>query len=353
VKQFGQRFNAYQAFLLGCKTFWIEDLYTQVKTEAASGLKGKPQPGETGVGDALQDSVAYKYYAWLERHLQKMKYSGRYGIVPSHEPYRAELEAWLDQALPEDLLTLDPDLVAPTHFTEIDIHQHPGGTCGDTLAGIIYDRGARSMWPAASKDLSIHERFDGAVKEFCDPQRILDLGCGFGKSTRAFYQDFPSAAVTGIDLSAPCLKFAAVTAVEDQARNVDYRQAGAENTGIDAESFDLVTSTMLLHEMPPKAIRETIAESFRLLKKGGYAIHLDYLADEDPFNRFIHYGHGRRNNEPYMEPLNKMDLGGAIAEAGFEKVEIAPFEEAPNALSPDRSRWRLPWVIMAMQKPRS
>lgn len=108
---------------------------------------------------------------------------------------------------------------------------------------------------------------------------------------------------------------------------------------------------MLLHEMPPKAIRDTIAESFRLLKQGGYAIHLDYLADEGPFNRFIHFGHGRRNNEPYMEPLNKMDLSGTIADAGFEKVEFAPFEEAPNALSPDRSRWRLPWVIMAMQKP--
>ena len=77
MKQFGQRFNAYQTFLLGCKTFWIEDLYTQVNAEAEAGLKGNPQIGETDVDDALQDSIAYKYYAWLERHLQKMKYSGR------------------------------------------------------------------------------------------------------------------------------------------------------------------------------------------------------------------------------------------------------------------------------------
>lgn len=351
MKQFGQRYDAYQSFLLGCKTFWIRDIYTQVKTEAAASKNGRQRPSPEEIAESLKDSVAYKYYAWLERHLQKMKYSGRYGIVPSHEPYRAELEAWLDQPLPDELLSLDPALVAPAYFTEIDIHQHPGGTCGDTLAGIIYDRGARSMWPAASKDLSLHEKFDSVVQAICDPKRILDLGCGFGKSARGFYTDFPEAQVTGVDISAPCLKLAAIAAVEDQAANIRFRQACAEETGCEADSFDLVTSTMLLHEMPPKAVRKTIAESFRVLEKGGYAIHLDYLADDDPFSRFIHYGHGQRNNEPYMEPLDKMDLGGALRDAGFENVEITPFEEAPNALSPETSRWRLPWVVVAAQKP--
>ena len=108
---------------------------------------------------------------------------------------------------------------------------------------------------------------------------------------------------------------------------------------------------MLLHEMPPNAVRETITESFRLLEKGGHAIHLDYLAGEDAFDRFIHYGHGKRNNEPYMEPLDKMDLPGALREAGFENIEITPFEEAPNALSADTPRWRLPWVVVAARKP--
>lgn len=351
MKQFGQRFDAYQAFLLGCKTYWMQDLYGQVKAEAAAAFDNKTPPSAEAIADALDGSTGYKYYAWLERHLQKMKYSGRYGIVPSHEPYRDELEAWLDQPLPEGLLTLDPDLELPAYFTAIDVHQHPGGTCGDSLAGIVYDRGARSMWPAASKDLSLHERFDAIVQERCTPRRILDLGCGFGKSTRAFYNDFPAATVTGVDIAAPCLKFAAVTAVEDQARNIAYRQARAERTGLAAEGFDLVTSTMLLHEMPPKAVRETVAESFRLLKKGGLGIHLDYLAGDDPFDRFIHYGHGQRNNEPYMEPLDKMDIGGALREAGFEDVEITPFAEAPDALSKNRSRWRLPWVILSGRKP--
>ncbi len=351
MKQFGQRFDAYQSFLLGCKTYWIKDLYSQVKAEAQEKIKDNKELEAGDLEESLRGNVAYEYYAWLERHLQKMKYSGRYGIVPSHEPFRAELESWLDQPLPAGMLSLDPGLVAPAYFTEVDIHQHSGGTCGDTLAGIVYDRGARTMWPAASKDLSIHGRFNAAVKDIHQPARVLDLGCGFGKSTRAFYSDFPEAEVTGVDISAPCLKLAAVTAMEDQARNVRYRQSCAEATGFGPESFDLVTSTMLLHEMPPKAVRATIAESFRLLENGGHAIHLDYLPDDDPFSRFIHYGHGRRNNEPYMEPLDKMDLGGALREAGFEDVEIAPFEEAANVLSGERTRWRLPWVVVRARKP--
>jgi len=64
-----------------------------------------------------------------------------------------------------------------------------------------------------------------------------------------------------------------------------------------------------------------------------------------------HHGHGRRNNEPYMEPLDKMDLGGALRDAGFEDVEIAPFEEAANVLSGERTRWRLPWVVVRARKP--
>ncbi len=52
-----------------------------------------------------------------------------------------------------------------------------------------------------------------------------------------------------------------------------------------------------------------------------------------------------------MEPLDKMDLQGALREAGFENIEIAPFEEAPKALSPDTPRWRLPWVSVVARKP--
>lgn len=348
MKPLGRRFDAYQSFLLGCKTYWSGTLYPQVKNECDT--EGSDRCFEA-IETASRDSVTYQYYSYLERHLQRMKYSGRHGIVPMHETFRTVLEERLDQQLPEGLLTLDPDFVPPAYFTEIDIHQHPGGTCGDTLAGIVYERGSRSMWPGGSKDRGLHPRFNAIAKSICEPNRILDLGCGFGKSTQPFTEDFPAAEVIGIDVSAPCLKLAAVTAFEEQSQNIQYRQSCAEETPFTSERFDLVTSTMLLHEMPPKAIRALIQESFRLLDKGGYAIHLDYSADDDPFNRFIHYGHSHRNNEPYMRPLNEMDLSGALRDAGFEDISIAPFEESPNALSSANTAWRFPWIVIKARKP--
>jgi hypothetical protein len=109
---------------------------------------------------ASRDNITYQYYSYLERHLQRMKYSERYGIVPRHEPFRPELE----QKLPENLLTLQPNFVPPNYFTAIDIHQHPGGTCGDTLAGFVYERGSRSMWSGGSKDHDLHPRFNANIK---------------------------------------------------------------------------------------------------------------------------------------------------------------------------------------------
>jgi ubiquinone/menaquinone biosynthesis C-methylase UbiE len=345
MRHLGRRYDAYQSFLMGCKSYWSGTLYPQVKAEFDD---QKPDD----IDASKSPNATYQYYAFLERHLQRMKYAGRYGIVPMHEPFRAEIEDWLDRPLPDGLLALDPDCTPPAYFTEIDIHQHPGGTCGDTLAGVIYDRGAKSMWPGGSKEHGLHSRFDEIVRGNCQPQHILDLGCGFGKSTQAFITDFPEAEVTGIDVSVPCLKLAAATAFEAKTQNIQYRQSRAEETSFDSESFDLVTSTMLLHEMPPKAIRATVAESFRLLEPDGYAIHLDYATDDDPFDRFIHYGHAHRNNEPYMRPLNEMDLSGAFREAGYEDIRIIPFEESPNALSPANKAWRFPWVIVVGRKPK-
>ena len=78
---------------------------------------------------------------------------------------------------------------------------------------------------------------------------ILDMGCGFGKSTRPFWDMFPDSHITGVDLAAPGLRVAASEAARDGRKQLVFRQADARETGCADESIDLVTSTMLLHEM--------------------------------------------------------------------------------------------------------
>jgi ubiquinone/menaquinone biosynthesis C-methylase UbiE len=319
----GRSFAAGQAFLLATKTWWTRELFPAVRKEY-------PKTG-----------VQYQYFCWLERHLQRFKYSGRYGLQPYHAQDRERLEATLADSNAE----LRPGFPQPEYYTRVDIHQHPGGVWSDPVAGFVYERGARSTTPlAGAKHKDLHERLTAAALERCPaPQRVLDMGCGFGKSTRPFIEALGAERVEGVDLSAPCLKLAAK---ESPAR---FRQMDAAKTDYPDGSFDLVTSTMLLHELPPEAVERTLAEAKRLLKPGGKMVHLDFLPPEDPFLKMIHFGHARRNNEPYMEPLAGMDLPGVMKKLGFKNVEIKPFEEADGALAPDYPYWRFPWVLVAAE----
>ena len=331
----GRGFVAAQAFLLGCKTYWTRVIYPAVREEHLAGRR-------------LETSVLYQYFCWLERHLQRFKYSGRYGLQPYHAQQRQRLEAELADAPAE----VKADFKYPDYYTRIDIHQHPGGVWSDPIAGFVYERGARSTTPlAGAKHKDLHDRLTAAALEASpQPARVLDMGCGFGKSTRPFYEALKGAEIEAVDLSAPCLRLAARDAAKAGATHVRFRQMDCSRTDYADSSFDLVTSTMLLHEMPPETVERTLAEAHRVLKPGAAMVHLDFLPADDAFARVIHFGHSRRNNEPFMEPLARMDLPAVLKKLGFRDIRIEPFEEADGALDPAYRNWRFPWTVISARR---
>ncbi len=343
-------FAAGQRFITGAKVFWHAELYPALRAEYEQRARAAPTPPETpeDVGRTLEDSTLYRCFAWFERHLQRFKYAGRYGLVPWHRQQRDALLARLE-ATPAGRLELDPSLEMPRYYVGCDIHQHPGGVWSDPAAGLVYQRAASTTTPlAGEKHADMHDRFTDLLEERCPaPARILDMGCGFGKSTGPIARRFGDAQIDAVDLSAPCLAVAA-----RDARNVRFRQMDAAATDYPDGHFDLVTSTMLLHEMPPPVLRRTLSEAARLLKPGGRMVHLDFYHLRDPFERFIHYSHGRRNNEPFMEPLAELDLPQMLEQLGFRNVEIAPFEESEGALAPDYRNWRFPWTVISAERAR-
>jgi SAM-dependent methyltransferase len=345
--------SAYQEFIGASRRHWSETLLPAVAADARAIAGRERDLDEATLALRLSQAGTYDFFCWLERHLQRMKYSAPRGLVAAVQARRTEFEAMLDRPLPEGMLRLDASLQLPAYYTGCDIHQQPGGLWSDALGGVIYREAAGGSGGVVSRG-SLHDRFARIVAGHMPGgwNRLVDLGCGFGKSTLPFAQAAPAAETIGVDLAAPALRLAARLGADAQARGLRYVQADARATSLPDGEADVVTTTMVLHELPPDAIEAMLREAQRLLRPGGLSIHLDFLPADDPFARLLHFGHGRRNNEPFMEPLARMDLAAAHRAAGLVDFVVTTFEDEDGALTrPPHRKWRLPWAVIAARKP--
>lgn len=97
------------------------------------------------------------------------------------------------------------------------------------------------------------------------PSLVVDLGCGTGLSTRAW-----SSVARGVIAIEPN---AAMLAAAAPVSGIEYRQAYAQETGLDDDVADIVTCSQSLHWMEPEP---TFAEAARILRSGGVFAAYDY-----------------------------------------------------------------------------
>ena len=339
--------NAFQEFTMEARMWWALEMFPRLHAEYEAARAGRPIATVAEVAALVEPAPLYRWFCFLERHIQKSKYSSsRWGLVEQWLREGDRLESRL--APGADQAALKPGFEVPEYYARHDIHQHPGNLHSADHAGVVYEASALSIHPNTARN-ELHERFVELVRAHGAFDRILDMGCGFGKSTTPLARAFPAAEVLGIDVSAPCLRLAAADAARAGLANVAWRQEDLRATALAPGRFDLVTSTMVLHELPPAEVAATLRETHRLLAPGGVSIHLDFRTD-DPFWRFIMSGHGVRNNEPFMEPFMRMDVAAAYREAGFDEVRVEPFAERDGATAPDYPFWRLPWAAIIARK---
>lgn len=113
--------------------------------------------------------------------------------------------------------------------------------------------------------------------------RSLDLATGPG--TIALELGARGASVVGIDISAEQIATARRVARERSLEgNVHFAVAAAENTGLEASSFDLVTAGQCWHWFDGDA---ALAEAQRVLRPGGLLAiaYYSYLAEHSPVAR--------------------------------------------------------------------
>ncbi len=351
--------RAYHDFLLAAKLFWTRRLYQELYAlyEEKEAERGRTAPQTFEEAEAMVGgSALYQFFGWLERHLQRLKYSGPYGIVATVNKQRDELLCALDAAAGDSgpYLRLNPNIEMPRYYTAVDFHQHPGGVAGDELAGMVYEFGRKTTTPNHIHEDDLHHRLAAACPKG-DFKRILDFGCGIGKSTYPFKDLYPEAEVYGVDISAPCLKLAHLRARES-GRQIFYSQQNIEQTDFPENYFDLIHTTFMLHELPRTALRRMTAEAFRILKGGGCFVNLDFHSPPGgAFGRLVHYGHARRNNEVFMRSFAETDYLAMQRGLGFDQVDMRPFDDGTGLITDPKTvpgNWRFPWQLFVARKPR-
>lgn len=153
------------------------------------------------------------------------------------------------------------------------------------------------------------------------PQSILDLHCTVGLSTFALKSLYSQAQVTGLDFSPYYLSVAHYQAQQRQENSIHWVHALPEATGLAAQSFDLVSAFLLLHEMPQATIRKIFQEARRLVKPGGYFTFMDMNPNATAYTTMPPYVMTLlKSTEPFMEQYFALDLESELLSMGFDQV---------------------------------
>jgi SAM-dependent methyltransferase len=176
--------------------------------------------------------------------------------------------------------------------------------------------------------------------------RVLDMACGAGTVTCWIAEQVGArGSVVAADASADQLKVARATWESCEGLPpVEYIEASAYDTGLPAESFDLVHTRLLLCHLnrPEDAIREF----YRLLKPGGVFVCSDLYGSgmlSGPMTRAwersmeIIFALGKSIGVDYNHGLR---LPARMLGAGFHRPEVS-FDTPVYMRGPEKRLWEL------------
>jgi len=149
-------------------------------------------------------------------------------------------------------------------------------------------------------------------------ENVLDVGCGTGTLAIAIRPRVGEGEVHGIDASPEMIEVAKEKAAKTRTE-INFQVALIEAIPFPDGSFDLVTSSLMLHHLPDDLKRKGFGEIRRVLKPGGRFLAMDFAANSHgPIGHLLSvFGHSR--GEPIVDVLMPM-----LKEAGFSDVEAVP-----------------------------
>lgn len=330
--------------LLTLRRRWMSDDFTALRREyeqAVAGPSGAPAD-QTEAEPLIQSLPSAPRFQWMHRHIQDRTWRLCERIVAS----RADLIRRAMAPAEGDLGRLEgtEGFAYPAYYT-FDYHRQDGGIWRSDEGAAIYLLGARIVHVGRNSDFQLHDQFVDEIDLASEPGLVLDLGCGFGKTTFSLKRRWPKAEVHGLDLAEPCLRLGRKLA-SSRGHDIVWRQADMERLPYADGSVDLAVITMVLHEMPASAIANTLAECRRVLKPGGRLVMLENRLIGDPFRDTLLKWYSQLIDEPYWEPYRHLDIVAMCREAGFAEAWQDRWYLAGTdgpAAEADPRRWCTPW----------
>ncbi|MBI4311482.1 MAG: methyltransferase domain-containing protein [Chloroflexi bacterium] len=149
-------------------------------------------------------------------------------------------------------------------------------------------------------------------------EKVLDVGCGTGTLAIAIKPRVGAGEVHGIDASPEMIEVAKKKSAKDRS-DIDFQVSLIEALPFSDASFDLVTSSLMLHHLPDGLQAKGLVEIRRVLKPGGRFMAMDFAAQShSPLGHLLSvFGHSRGERM-----VDKLTL--KLRDAGFSDIESIP-----------------------------
>jgi|TARA_B110000881_G_scaffold143309_1_gene126607 ubiquinone/menaquinone biosynthesis C-methylase UbiE len=148
---------------------------------------------------------------------------------------------------------------------------------------------------------NMYEEFNAYISEKAKNKIVLDYGCGAGSVTQKIATLNPSK-LFGIDISEVSINKAL-----EEAKNlnlqINYSVDNCEETKFEAETFDLVYGSGILHHL---SLKKSINEINRILKKKGEMVFLEPLGTNPVINFYRKLTPSARSSDEH--PFLKKDF---------------------------------------------
>ena len=169
-------------------------------------------------------------------------------------------------------------------------------------------------------------------------ERVLDVGCGTGSLALAAARRVgPAGRVVGVDPSVEMIGRATAKA-RGKHLPLEFIATAGEALPFPADAFDLVTMSLVLHQLPADALHATMAQVRRVLAPGGRLLAVD-LGPSVPGQRTVHSHAGRTLHDGTAGSGQRFDLdrvGMLFEHAGLTIVDRGPVDFRFRMLEPLR-----------------